>query len=155
MTVRTVEISLTYSFKNNEGILSGPQALLVFSEASCLVTPAVVIMRGEMLDFVGSFPALERSEQESLVNSEENGSFKISNLVSPSIFPIDLEISNAQVFFLKLFDIGPEALWALYDSFSEKICYSKYLWQFHMLKFWCTRFLAAQNWCQWAGFPDL
>ena len=95
MSVKTGEISCAYSFRNHEGILSGPQALLVFSEVSCLVTPLMVIISGLMLD-VGSVPTLGGSDSDSFVKTRENCLFKISFLTS-------------------------ETLWVFFNSFSEKV----------------------------------
>ena len=67
MSDKIGEISCAYQ----EGILSGPQALLVFSEVSSLVTPVMVITRGLMLGF-GSFPTLGGSKSDSSVKTEEN-----------------------------------------------------------------------------------
>lgn len=84
MSDKIGEISCAYSLRNQEGILSGLQALLVFSEVSSLATPVTVITRGLMLGF-GSFPTLGGSKSDSSVKTEENCLFKISALISLSL----------------------------------------------------------------------
>ena len=67
MSVKMGEISCAY----HEGILSGPHALLLFSELNVFVTPEMVILRG-LIPGLGSFPTLGGSESVPLVKHEEN-----------------------------------------------------------------------------------
>ena len=74
------EMSWAYSFRNQDGIESGPQALFVFNDSNCLVTPEMEILIG-LIAGLGLSPTAGIFARFSSVKTEENCLLRISDLV--------------------------------------------------------------------------